>query len=51
MKRSKETFKFTSEIGARLRELRVMAGVTQQELAVLMGRQGKGNERDRCETA
>lgn len=43
MKRSKETFKFTSEMGARLRELRLKAGVTQQELAVLMGRQGKGN--------
>jgi len=43
MKRSKETFRFTREIGARLRELRLKAGVTQQELAVLMGRQGKGN--------
>jgi transcriptional regulator with XRE-family HTH domain len=43
MRRSKETFKFTSETGARLRELRLKAGVTQQELAVLMGRQGKGN--------
>jgi transcriptional regulator with XRE-family HTH domain len=42
MKRSKETFKFTREMGARLRELRLKAGVTQQELAVLMGRQGKG---------
>jgi transcriptional regulator with XRE-family HTH domain len=42
MKRSKETFKFTREMGARLRELRLRAGVTQQELAVLMGRQGKG---------
>jgi transcriptional regulator with XRE-family HTH domain len=43
MRRSKETFKFTDEMGARLRELRLKAGVTQQELAVLMGRQGKGN--------
>jgi transcriptional regulator with XRE-family HTH domain len=43
MKRSKETFKFTSEMGARLRELRLREGMTQQELAVLMGRQGKGN--------
>jgi transcriptional regulator with XRE-family HTH domain len=43
MRRSKETFKFTREMGARLRELRLKAGVTQQELAVLMGRQGKGN--------
>jgi transcriptional regulator with XRE-family HTH domain len=42
MKRSKETFKFTSEMGVRLRELRLKAGVTQQELAMLMGRQGKG---------
>jgi transcriptional regulator with XRE-family HTH domain len=43
VRRSKETFKFTSEMGSRLRELRLKAGVTQQELAVLMGRQGKGN--------
>ena len=43
MKRSKETFKFTREMGTRLRELRLKAGVTQQELAVLMGRQGKGS--------
>jgi transcriptional regulator with XRE-family HTH domain len=43
MKRAKETFKFASEMGARLRELQLKAGVTQQELAVLMGRQGKGN--------
>ncbi|MBM3332108.1 helix-turn-helix transcriptional regulator [candidate division WOR-3 bacterium] len=43
MKRSKETFKVTSKMGARLRELRLREGMTQQELAVLMGRQGKGN--------
>jgi transcriptional regulator with XRE-family HTH domain len=43
MKRSDETFRFTREMGARLRELRLKAGVTQQELAVLMGREGKGN--------
>jgi transcriptional regulator with XRE-family HTH domain len=43
MKRSKETSKVTSEMGSRLRELRLKAGVTQQELAVLMGRHGKGN--------
>jgi len=42
MRRSKETFKFTGEMGARLRDLRLRAGVTQQELAVLIGRQGKG---------
>ena len=45
MKRSKETFKFTSELGERLRQLRLRAGVTQQELAALMGRQGSGNHR------
>jgi transcriptional regulator with XRE-family HTH domain len=43
MSRSKEMFKFTAEMGLRLRRLRVAAGLTQQELAVLMGRQGKGN--------
>jgi transcriptional regulator with XRE-family HTH domain len=43
MSRSKEMFKFTAEMGLRLRGLRVAAGLTQQELAVLMGRQGKGN--------
>jgi transcriptional regulator with XRE-family HTH domain len=43
MSRSKEMFKFTPEMGSRLRGLRVAAGLTQQELAVLMGRQGKGN--------
>lgn len=36
-------FKFTAEMGLRLRGLRLRAGLTQQELAVLMGRQGKGN--------
>ena len=36
-------FKFTPEMGLRLRELRLRKGMTQQELAVLMGRQGKGN--------
>jgi transcriptional regulator with XRE-family HTH domain len=45
MKRSKETFKFTPELGERLRQLRLRAEFTQQELAVLMGRQGKGNHR------
>ena len=43
MSRSKEMFKFTPEMGLRLRELRLREGMTQQELAVLMGRQGKGN--------
>ena len=36
-------FKFTPEMGLRLRKLRLREGMTQQELAVLMGRQGKGN--------
>ena len=36
-------FKFTPAMGGRLRELRLREGITQQELAVLMGRQGKGN--------
>ena len=43
MSRSKEMFKFTPEMGLRLRELRLREGMTQQELAVLMGRQGRGN--------
>ena len=43
MNRSKEMFKFTPEMGLRLRELRLRECMTQQELAVLMGRQGKGN--------
>jgi transcriptional regulator with XRE-family HTH domain len=38
-----ERFEFTLEMGQRLRALRLQAGLTQQELAVLMGRQGKGN--------
>jgi transcriptional regulator with XRE-family HTH domain len=45
MKRSEETFRATPELGERLRLLRLQAGITQQELAVLMGRQGKGNHR------
>ena len=36
-------FRFTPEMGLRLRELRLRESMTQQELAVLMGRQGKGN--------
>jgi transcriptional regulator with XRE-family HTH domain len=43
MSRSKEMFRFTPEMGLRLRGLRLREGITQQELAVLMGRQGKGN--------
>jgi transcriptional regulator with XRE-family HTH domain len=45
MRRSQETFRVTPELGERLRQLRLRAEVTQQELAVLMGRQGKGNHR------
>jgi len=45
MRRSEETFRATPELGQRLRGLRLQAGITQQELAVLMGRQGKGNHR------
>jgi len=43
MSRSEEMFRFTEEMGLRLRALRLKEGLTQQELAVLMGRQGKGN--------
>jgi hypothetical protein len=35
MKRSKETFKSTPELGRRHRQLRLRAEVTQQELAIL----------------
>jgi transcriptional regulator with XRE-family HTH domain len=41
MKPSPETFIFTSELGARLRDLRLRAGLTQLELARAMGRAGK----------
>jgi transcriptional regulator with XRE-family HTH domain len=41
MKPSPETFVFTSELGARLRDLRLKAGLTQLELARAMGRAGK----------
>ena len=41
MKPSPETFVFTSELGARLRDLRLKAGLTQLELARAMGRGGK----------
>jgi len=42
MKRSPDTFRFTPELGARLRDLRLKAGLTQLELARAMGRAGKG---------
>jgi transcriptional regulator with XRE-family HTH domain len=41
MKRSSDTFIFTAEIGTRLRDLRLKAGLTQLELARAMGRAGK----------
>jgi transcriptional regulator with XRE-family HTH domain len=41
MKRSADTFVFTREFGARLRDLRLAAGLTQLELARAMGRAGK----------
>ncbi|MBM3331627.1 helix-turn-helix domain-containing protein [candidate division WOR-3 bacterium] len=41
MKRSPDTFIFTSELGSRLRDLRLKAGLTQMELARAMGRAGK----------
>jgi transcriptional regulator with XRE-family HTH domain len=42
MKRSPDTFTFSSELGKRLRDLRLKAGLTQTELARAMGRAGKG---------
>ena len=39
MSRSEEMLRFTEEMGLRLRALRLRGGLTQQELAVLMGRQ------------
>ncbi len=40
-----DRFKFRPELGQRLRELRLKAGLTQQMLAVAMGCQCKGNHR------
>jgi transcriptional regulator with XRE-family HTH domain len=42
-KRSGDRFQFKPELGRRLRELRLKAGLTQQKLAVAMGSQRKGN--------
>jgi len=42
MKRSPDTFVLTPELGSRLRDLRLKAGLTQLELARAMGRAGKG---------
>jgi transcriptional regulator with XRE-family HTH domain len=41
--RAGDRFKFRPELGRRLRELRLRAGLTQQMLAVAMGSQHKGN--------
>ena len=41
MKRSFDTFIFTPELGARLKDLRLKAGLNQLELARVMGRAGK----------
>ncbi|HTW90357.1 MAG TPA: helix-turn-helix domain-containing protein [bacterium] len=41
--RAGDRFKFRPELGRRLRELRLRAGLTQQMLAVGMGSQRKGN--------
>jgi len=43
MKRPKDRFDRNKELGRRLRECRVKAGLTQQMLATAMGRQGKGS--------
>jgi transcriptional regulator with XRE-family HTH domain len=42
-KRAGDRFEFKPELGQRLRELRLAAGLTQQKLAVAMGSQRKGN--------
>jgi transcriptional regulator with XRE-family HTH domain len=42
MKRASVTFKFPAELAARLREVRLGAGLSQSQLAMLMGRTGKG---------
>jgi transcriptional regulator with XRE-family HTH domain len=43
MKRPKDRYECDEELGRRLREFRVKAGLTQQKLATAMGRQGKGS--------
>jgi len=43
MKRPKDRFDCDEELGKRLRECRLKAGLTQQKLATAMGRQGKGS--------
>jgi transcriptional regulator with XRE-family HTH domain len=43
MKRPKDRYECDEELGKRLRECRIKAGLTQQKLATAMGRQGKGS--------
>jgi transcriptional regulator with XRE-family HTH domain len=43
MKRPKDRYNCDEELGKRLRECRLKAGLTQQKLATAMGRQGKGS--------
>jgi transcriptional regulator with XRE-family HTH domain len=43
MKRPKDPYNCDEELGKKLRECRLKAGLTQQELATAMGRQGKGS--------
>jgi transcriptional regulator with XRE-family HTH domain len=43
MKRPEDRFDCDEELGRRLRECRLRAGLTQQKLATAMGRQGKGS--------
>ncbi len=42
-RRAGDRFRFKPQLGDRLRELRLKAGLTQQMLAVAMGSQCKGN--------
>ncbi len=42
MRRPTDTFSFPPELGQRLRDLRLKAGLTQPELAQAMGRTGRG---------
>ncbi|HTW91847.1 MAG TPA: helix-turn-helix transcriptional regulator [bacterium] len=43
MKRPKDRYECDEELGKRLRECRLKAGLTQQKLATAMGRQGRGS--------
>ena len=42
MKRAQSSFEFSGDFGRRLRALRERAGLTQEQLARLMGRTGSG---------